>query len=643
MRRPYKLFLLAFVPLLALVASVLFLLEQEEHRSTLETIRAQEARRVSISVQFMTRDFAPLVGDLMIVANAEVLRDYLASPTGENRDELARFFSLFSRERRTHDQIRLLGPDGVERVRVDYARGEAVDIPAGRLQDKSDRYYFREAVKLPPGGIFVSPLDLNMERGRIERPFKPMLRFAAPVYGPDGRVDGVVVLNYLASVMLTLVDERLEEAPGEAMVLNADGRILVSRSGRHDWGFMWGDRWSFAQTYRAEWLRLRGRTGTFISPSGLFTFASAYPLLSVEDAAVGRTTPIALRTLEGEESGRYFWTVLSHIDRERLDALVDARSQDYLPLYLAGVVMTALLSLSYAYLRINRERSRESERLAGRVMEVSRDGVVITDGNHRILHVNHAFTELTGFYPGEVVGKDLRSFHAERRGSEQAAALWQDMERDGYWRGEIWMRRRDGTRFAAAVTISPLGDPQQDPSNYVEIFSDITDHKEREEALTRQAQYDALTGLPNRHLLVDRLEMALAAAERHDDRVGLLFVDLNKFKPVNDTYGHEVGDRVLCKVAERLLRVAHRHSDTVARLGGDEFVILLAAVDTPETVRAFARKVVSVIGRPMNVLVGKPVQVGASVGVAVYPDEASDAQSLMVKADQAMYEIKRSR
>lgn len=642
-RGPYKSLFLAFFPLLALVMAALFWLDRDEHRSTLRSIEAQEARRVRVSVQFMTRDFAPVVADLVILADGDPLRDYLASPSEALREKLARHFILFAQERRTFDQIRLLGEDGRERLRVDYRGGRATETPRESLQDKSDRYYFQGAAKLPPGGAFVSPLDLNMEHGRIERPFKPMLRFAAPVYGPGGRLSGVVVLNYLASAMLEGVRERLEEAPGEAMVLNNDGRIMVSRSGRHDWGFMLGDPWSFAERYRTQWLRLRGETGQFLSDAGLFTYASAHPLLEVRTSSEGRSPDLSLHTLMGDDPRAYYWTVLSHIDRDRLKALLDARSQNYLPLYLTGLVMTALLSLSYAYLRVNRQRRREWERLAARVMEVSRDGVLITDGHRRILHVNHAFTSLTGLFPGEVIGEDLGTFHAERRASDEGGEPWRDLGKEGRWRGESWMRKRDGTRFAAAITISPLGGGERGPSNYVEVISDITERKTREEQLTRQAQYDALTGLPNRHFFVDRLEMALASADRHQDRLALLFVDLNKFKPVNDRYGHEVGDRVLREVASRLTHLAHRQSDTVARLGGDEFVVLLAPIDSPERAYDFARQVGAAIERPMSIMVGDQVQVGASVGVAVYPDDASDAQSLIAKADQAMYSIKHAR
>jgi diguanylate cyclase (GGDEF)-like protein len=209
---------------------------------------------------------------------------------------------------------------------------------------------------------------------------------------------------------------------------------------------------------------------------------------------------------------------------------------------------------------------------------------------------------------------------------------------NGYWSGEIWNRRKDGSVFPEWLSIAAIKSDDGLVKEYVAVFSDITKHKQDEEKIRYQANFDALTGLPNRSLLTDRLSQAILSANREEWQLGLLFVDLDQFKVVNDTFGHVVGDELLQQVAARI-RECVREADTVARFGGDEFVILLQDIEDPDVAVAISSKVIEAVTKSFK-LYGREIFIGASIGITIYPEDAGTADALLRNADMAMYQAK---
>jgi diguanylate cyclase (GGDEF)-like protein/PAS domain S-box-containing protein len=308
---------------------------------------------------------------------------------------------------------------------------------------------------------------------------------------------------------------------------------------------------------------------------------------------------------------------------------------------LVGVVAGAdgRRTLQGFLLDITLAKSAEGElKLAAQVFQSSGEAIVITDVRHRILTVNPAFTHITGYVAAEAVGQTPYALSPSMRSADRERELWAEVDRSGYWQGEVWDRRRNGEVFPKWLTISAVRDAQGRPANYIEIFSDITERKEREERVRHLAHHDALTDLPNRALLNDRIAQAVSLAERNRTRVAVMFLDLDRFKTVNDSLGHSVGDKLLREVSARL-KSCMRASDTVSRLGGDEFVILMPNVTDAEDVAVTARKVLDAVARPYNIdgyeLVSTP-----SVGISVYPGDGADVETLLRNADAAMYHAK---
>ncbi|MDK9724981.1 MAG: EAL domain-containing protein [Sterolibacteriaceae bacterium MAG5] len=288
----------------------------------------------------------------------------------------------------------------------------------------------------------------------------------------------------------------------------------------------------------------------------------------------------------------------------------------------------------------NHERRQAEQRLqlSDKVFQNTQEGIVITDGSGHIISVNPAFTAVTGYQPEDVLGHNPSILQSGRHDAGFYAAMWTELARSGQWQGEIWNRRRNGEIYPEWLNISAVRDGGGRIVYYVAVFSDISLVKQNEERLHRLAHFDALTGLPNRLLFTDRLQHALVQARRSESLVGLLFIDLDRFKLVNDTLGHRNGDLLLQEAAHRLAG-AVRAQDTVARLGGDEFTVILPDLTSPAGGANVAEKIIEAMAAPFR-LQGRDVFIGASVGIAVYPMSGDEAETLIKHADIAMYRAK---
>jgi diguanylate cyclase (GGDEF)-like protein/PAS domain S-box-containing protein len=290
-----------------------------------------------------------------------------------------------------------------------------------------------------------------------------------------------------------------------------------------------------------------------------------------------------------------------------------------------------------------RKRAESELRLAAIAFE-TQEGIMITDASGVIERVNHAFTAITGYSATEAVGQRPRLLHSGRHDAGFFAAMWQSLHRDGAWQGEIWNRRKDGGLYPAWLTITAVRDEDPGVVRYVGMMVDIAQRKADEAAISRLAFYDPLTGLPNRRLAKDRLHQALAASARSRQEGALMFIDLDEFKTVNDTLGHDRGDLLLQQVAQRLTSCL-REGDTVARTGGDEFIVILAAElseslqEAALQAKAVGEKILAALGHPY-LLDGRGCHSSVSIGITLFSDHLCTVEELLKRADQAMYQAK---
>ena len=285
-----------------------------------------------------------------------------------------------------------------------------------------------------------------------------------------------------------------------------------------------------------------------------------------------------------------------------------------------------------------KEAEAELEQAAS-VFQHANEGITITDADGVILDVNTAFTRITGYSREEALGQNPRILKSGRQDAAFYAEMWQTLHSRGRWAGEIWNRRKNGEVYAELLTISAVRDSNGCVQRYVGLFSDISVQKEHQQQLEHIAHYDVLTGLPNRVLLADRLQQALAQTLRRGTQLAVVYFDLDGFKIINDRHGHDAGDRLLMTLADRMKHVL-REGDTLARLGGDEFVAILVDLPDVDASLPWLNRLLRAIAEPVHDEVG-PLQVSASLGISFYPQaESVDADQLLRQADQAMYQAK---
>ena len=341
---------------------------------------------------------------------------------------------------------------------------------------------------------------------------------------------------------------------------------------------------------------------------------------------------------------------LAKIDRIHMCELrLKDSSGDFIWMKLDGASEKEQAEKKMLYLAVNDisvlKIQEDDLRLAASVFDECSDAITVTDAHQSIIKVNKAFTQITGYFDHEVLGKTPKLFRSEWQNPEFYRKMWQTINEEQHWQGELWNRRKNGELYPQWMTITELQDSELQTTNYIGVFNDMTQRKEEEAYIHSLAYRDHLTNLPNRLLLNDRYEMALALSERNQSHGAVFMLDLDHFKVINDSLGHEMGDKVLQETAERL-NACVRKEDTVSRLGGDEFAVLLHDLsrDRDKSLAQasnVAKKIIEQLSRDM-IIDNHKLQVSASIGIVMYPSDNDDIKQLITLADNAMYKAKMS-
>lgn len=335
--------------------------------------------------------------------------------------------------------------------------------------------------------------------------------------------------------------------------------------------------------------------------------------------------------------------LLIHGRCEPFEKVLIHKQGHWVPIYIGSAMLAGNQEQGIAYVMDLSERKKAEQqlKLAATVFAASSDGILITDSSARIVSVNQALCAMTGYTEGELLGQPPSILQSGYTTGEEYSRMWEALNKSGQWQGDVIDRKKNGALIPMRVSINQVKDADHQLTHYVAILSDITERKATEEHLRHIALHDPLTGLANRVLFNDRLEQAIRLAARNNTKFAVLFLDLDKFKPVNDLFGHKTGDKLLQKVADRLTRSV-RESDTVTRLGGDEFVILFENITGQKMVEKLLSPLVDTICSPYHID-ENDIEIDVSAGISVYPDHGTDAKTLLHHADIAMYEAKEAK
>lgn len=508
----------------------------------------------------------------------------------------------------------------------EHATGSQIALPASTLVSSYTFDYTstidgitrRSAIReIPDWGMrIVAGIDLDLLEAEVDKhnqiALLPALLLTLLL------LPAIFISRYALHRQQAAEHERNEEAVRSRTVLESmsEGVLLVDGAGVV----------TFANDSAEKWLNTPCGT-TFpevLAASGLL-------LVTEDGAAYAAADPLAETCLQSGLTLDDAWLVETNREKNRQWLAMCAH-----PLFTEeGKISGAVITLD--------DRTDEHERIADAemsrtILDRMNDAVMVTDARANILMVNAAYLHLSGFSEHELLGNTASIGHSERHDDAFWAEMWQTLTQQGRWTGKVWNRRKDGCEYCLWHTITAVRDLRGRIVRYVAVSRDITEQQAQEASLWQRANFDPLTGLANRTRFEDRLTQMLNHVARHEHAFAVCYLDLDRFKPVNDTLGHAAGDAVLRQAAQRM-RAVVRKEDTLARIGGDEFALLMPRLKTAEDCTRVAEKIIAALNQPFVVTEGS-AQIGVSIGMAVYPRHGGDATALTGNADRALYRAK---
>jgi len=619
-----------------------------EVQSEKRTIGKHEASALSRERFHFDQLFNHVVSDLMVLRNDAGLSRMVQSAGLNQGEKLVGTFLSHCHYKPYYDQIRYIDENGKERVRVDRKGGRCTPVGEEKLQDKSRRYYFRETMRLARNDVYVSPFDLNVENGRVERPFKPMIRFATGVFDQNGNSHGIVVTNILGQQLIDGIIESAKGSQGTPMLINAAGSWLKGLKPADAWSFMFpgGEQKSFAHDYPEAWKRIGSQVeGQFSTANGLFTFTTIAPLQQDKrfqgDIAPPRQPNPALIMPEN-----YYWKLVSFIPAGQLSDFPQKLKTRLIIANGAMLLVWGILSFMLAYAKEQERQARqavaESDALTRDIVETAFDGIIMIDGDGLIRSFNPAASRMFGYSEGEVLGRNVAMLMPEPHHSQHDDYI------QHYMRTlephilkkprELEAVHKDGTVFPIELCVG--GKDMDEHWRFTGIVRDITERKQMAGRLEEMAMTDGLTGVYNQAYFKRRFVEEFKRAMRYDLLLSLMILDIDFFKKINDTYGHLAGDQFLSEFSGRL-QAQVREIDILARYGGEEFIILMPQTNL-DGACIFAERLRHAIEQMEVPFDTQTLKATVSIGVAAFlPELDQDQQSLLRRADEALYRAKK--
>lgn len=626
--------IILFLPLAGVTACLLTIVYVNHYSTQKERYKEITQLQVDALRKVLNIELGRVVEDIRFLAESVEFRTYRDRPTSDNEQIVIESWQQLAAQRQIYDKIRFIDSQGFEIIRININDATVYSVPQEKLQLKTHRNFFKEAMRLGRGEIFVSSFDLSKEHGAVVRPFKPMIRVATPVFDQGGTRRGILVLNYLAARLLHEIDNYAKTTDGSVMLLNAEGYYLRAIKPEREWGFMYpekGSRYSLSYDFPQAWSIIAvSEAGQFENSTGIFTFQHiSFPN---DD-------------LKLKSSVQRNWILVNFESASVLAA--KSASTRRIAWLLLGAMLPVLFVISMLISRSRLQRNSAQEALRGSeernrlILEAVADGIYGIDSRGNTTFVNNAALKLLGYDYSEIINRPAHDLihHSYPDGSpypEQACHITLSIEDTAtqYVKDEVFWRK-DGSSFPVEYTCKPI---IQDglTKGAVITFRDITQRNKAEDELRRLATTDHLTGIFNRKRFEELLRQEISRGNRYATRLSVAMFDIDHFKQVNDTHGHEVGDKVLQDVAG-LTHENLRETDILARWGGEEFMIL--ALETDQNgIRKLAEKIRHTIAQHRFDSVNT---VTASFGVAQYQPGESQT-GFLKRLDEALYKAKKA-
>ncbi len=585
--------------------------------------------------------FEGLYTDIKYLTDSSTLRKYL---TGEYKKiDIEKYWLAYAVNKKIYSQIRLLELDGTEDVKI-VLEGANKAYSSKNTENKSYRDYWKDLISLNQGEIYISNFDLNIENNKVEVPYKPVIRIAMPVF-IDGEKKAIVAINYDGSRYIDYLDSYKADVYGDLFVVDNAGHWIKNPNKAMEWGNALNQNTNIKTLSPELYDGFSKDEGNFYLNGDLYVYKKIIPFdnISSEQEFVrgdDDNTISVVRKLvhQGENIEKRQWVTYVKLGQGYIN-LQYAKHYNYVLLNVIFISLVFVISLSLGIISAQKADAKEMNEINAVVSDLTQDIISIADTNGKIIRVNKAMPAVLGYYKNEVIGKNIKDFYANAIDVDNFEIYAEEAIENSNRPSEIWKRRKDGVAIPTMTYLRYIKSTRN-KGYLIEISSDITHFTEKENEISEKSNRDPLTNLPNRTLLEDRVDVAIRRGQRNKEMFALVYADLNKFKPINDTYGHEAGDKILIETAVRF-KSNLRNSDTVSRVGGDEFVILLDNVKSESDVKNICKILENRMKEEFDIGDDTKVLVGCSFGYSMFPEDGARFKDLSSVADKRMYESKR--
>lgn len=604
-----KNFVMIFMPglfIITVFSGIFININIENGKNIIKIRQLNNSEIVGVNVNSIFED---IKSDGNIILNSSEIKAYVGnSAEPNNQNELKRIFSNMMTNKKIYDSIRFVGIDGYEKVRVNDAdNGTTIAVTDSELEDKGNQTYFAEGMKLNPGEIYISPMDLSMTGDEIEMPIKPLMRLVLPVFNDQNERQGILVLNYLAKNMLDQIENYSKSNMDmKILLLNNEGYYLLSENSNKEFSFVYGDQQggSFSQENPEIWQAiLNNGSGYFDDGKDLYFYAPLYPL-------------------EGYRN--LHWVLVGAAPLDVLGVFANEDNRMIVLIAALLVLVLAIISLVVSWLLLIRKEASSREKITDGIFKNSKEGIMIMDAEMRIVYINKAFSTITGYPEDEVMGQKPIDFKSSDKLREVYSNIWKTVNEEGNWQGEIVDVRKDGTTYPKYITISKIFDSKSDTlSNYLEVFEDLTNTRITEEAINKIKHYDEVTGLPTQALF----ELKTREFIKQYDNMAIIILQVTNFNALYDNLGKKSGT-ILINEASRRIQTFLRDEDLLGLLHKDQFIIARINSNDKLEMGHLMNKMMTYLKEPV-VIENEKVYLNVSIGIAVFQEDSADLEKLI--------------
>ncbi len=604
-----KNFIIIFVPgllIVAVLAGIFININIENSKNIIKIRQLNNSEIVSVNVNSIFED---IKSDGNIILNSSEIKAYVANAAEvNNQNELKRIFSNMMINKKIYDSIRFVGVNGDEKVRVNAAdNGNTSAVADSELEYKGDQFYFAEGMKLNAGELFISPMDLRMNGQEVEMPVKPVMRLVLPVFNDQNERQGMLVLNYLAQNMLDQIENYSKSNMDmKILLLNDDGYYLLSENSDKDFSFMYADQQgvSFSQENPEIWQAiLNNVSGYYDDGKDLYFYAPIYPLQGYRNL---------------------HWVLVGAAPLDVLGVFANEDNRTMVLIATLLVLVLGIISLVVSWLLLIKKEASSREKITDGIFKNSKEGIMIMDAKMRIVYINKAFSSITGYLEGEVMGRKPIDFKSGEKLSEVYSNIWKIVNEDGNWQGEIVDERKDGTTYPKYITISKIFDSKSDTlSNYLEVFEDLTNIKIAEEAINKIKHYDEVTGLPTLALF----EIKTREFIKQYNSLAIIILQVTNFNALYDNLGKKSGTILINEVSQRI-QTFLRDEDLLGIFHKDQFIIARINSNDKLEMGHLMNKMMTYLKEPIEIE-NERVYLNVSIGIAVFQEDSADLEKLI--------------